>query len=380
MKYGSIILLVPVLVPVETKEQSLMGRAKGEDRGLFQKPKGSGVWWIRWHDQDGREHRQKAGTKANAKLLYAKRRAEKLQGKVLPELNRRDKLAPTVREAYKEFEAEMKAKRTWKRDEEHLRCWEAGLPGLRLDQIQPRDLERWKLEAGKTFAPATCNRHLAFLRRLFSLALRDSLLESSPFTRGKVKLMQENNARCRFLDAQEEAALRERMDPKGWLLVALAMLTGLRQEEQFALQWVNVNFATRFLTVPRSKHGMKRNVPINDRAVAILREMKEDAGGSPWVFPSNNHGRFGSNGKALPETHLAANNFCRRRFKPALEQAGIEDFHWHDLRHCFASKLAMAGVDLLTLKELLGHRTLVMVMRYAHLQPQHQHAAVAKLL
>ncbi|GMU51062.1 MAG: hypothetical protein AMXMBFR33_02080 [Candidatus Xenobia bacterium] len=357
-----------------------MARPGGKDRGLYEHPKGSAIWWVCWFDKDGKRNRQKAGTKANARLLYAKRQAEKLEGKILPERNRREKLAPTIREAYHEFEAELKAKRTWKRDEEHVRCWEAALPGARLDQIQPRDLERWKLEAARSYAPATCNRHLAFLRRLFSLALRDGLLESSPFTRGKVKLLVENNARCRYLDDKELASLREKMDPKAWLLVELAILTGLRQEEQFTLRWASVNFTTRFLTIPRSKHGLKRNVPLNDRAVEILRDLKEDAAGSQWVFPSKNHGRFGPDGKSLPETHLAANNFCRRRFKPALDQAGIEDFHWHDLRHCFASKLAMAGVDLLTLKELLGHRTLTMVMRYAHLQPQHQHAAVAKLL
>jgi Phage integrase family len=79
------------------------------------------------------------------------------------------------------------------------------------------------------------------------------------------------------------------------------------------------------------------------------------------------------------ETPLDAQNFVNRVFLPALRRAKIGDFHWHDLRHTLASRLVMAGVDLRTVQELLGHKTLVMTLRYAHLSPEHQLEAVQRL-
>jgi len=106
---------------------------------------------------------------------------------------------------------------------------------------------------------------------------------------------------------------------------------------------------------------------MNDTVRAILGGLSSRLR-SPWVFPSDT-GR----------TPLDAENFINRVFRPALESARIENFRWHDLRHTFASRLAMAGVDLNTIRELLGHKTLAMTLRYAHLSPAHQLDAVQRL-
>ena len=128
-----------------------------------------------------------------------------------------------------------------------------------------------------------------------------------------------------------------------------------------------MNLANRVLTIPRSKHGGSRHVQLNDTAMAILRALPSRLQ-RRWVFPS-----------ATGKTPMSANNFRYRVFDVAVRQAKIEDFTWHDLRHTFASRLVMRGADLRSVQELLGHKTLAMTLRYAHLSPAHLHKAV-KLL
>ena len=89
---------------------------------------------------------------------------------------------------------------------------------------------------------------------------------------------------------------------------------------------------------------------------------------SRWVFPSE-----------TDETPLDPKNFMSWVFVPALARAGIENLHWHDLRHTFASRLVMKGVDLRTVQELMGHTTITMTLRYSHLSPAHQLEAVQRL-
>src|SRR5207247_4627316 len=89
---------------------------------------------------------------------------------------------------------------------------------------------------------------------------------------------------------------------------------------------------------------------------------------SPYVFPSE-----------TGESPLNANNFINRVWNPARKKSSLADLHWHDLRHTFASRLTMAGVDLRTVQELMGHKTITMTLRYAHLSPTHQLEAVQRL-
>jgi integrase len=145
------------------------------------------------------------------------------------------------------------------------------------------------------------------------------------------------------------------------------MHTGFRQGNLFQLRWQDVNFDTGVITVPRSKSGEAYSVPMNDEVREILRSLPSRLRGE-WVFPNKKGSR-----------PLGAKNFVRRVFKPAIKKAGIEDFHWHDLRHTFASRLVMAGVDIRTVQELMGHKTLAMTLRYSHLSPEHKLDAVQRL-
>jgi integrase len=154
---------------------------------------------------------------------------------------------------------------------------------------------------------------------------------------------------------------------ENWPLVAVAIHTGLRRSEQFQLRWEDIDFATGIVTIPRSKHGGLRRVRMNDTVRELLR-VRPSRLKSPYVFPSS-----------TGESALDACDFVRRVFVPALRKAAIEGLRWHDLRHTFASRLVMAGVDLRTVQELLGHKTPAMTLRYAHLSPEHQLDAVQRL-
>ena len=135
--------------------------------------------------------------------------------------------------------------------------------------------------------PATVNRELSFLRRIFNVAIADGLAETNPV---KAKLFaKENNARVRFLTPEEETRLREEIGADEWPKVALAIHTGLRRGEQFALRWEHVGFATGVITIPRAKSGEKRHVPMNDEVRELLPELSqppEEPLGSSRINPT----------------------------------------------------------------------------------------------
>ena len=213
--------------------------------------------------------------------------------------------------------------------------------------------------------PATLNRYRALLSLTYSLANRNGKVSVNPAR--LVRLRKENNARVRFLDAQEEATLRAKIRelyPEGEPEFDLAVHTGMRRGEQHRLRWQDVNLKQGVLTIPRSKHGEKRHVSINSTARAALEALGRRRDGSGYVCPgpAEERGRD-----------------WQRWFEETVQAAGIADFRWHDLRHTFASRLVMAGVDLRSVQELMGHKTISMTVRYSHLAPTHLQEAVERL-
>ena len=270
-----------------------------------------------------------------------------------------------------------------------------------LDQINAFEVERWRsgrLKAGTS--PSTVNRDLNVLRSALRLAVRWQLLATFPL--GEVKALKVDTApRVRFLDHDEETRLRdalsarddvrraERESANGWRLargyevwaplgkytdhltplVLLALNTGLRRGELFNLRWRDVALGRAELTVDGSgaKSGQSRHVPLNLEALAVLKTWRGRAVADPdaYVFPGAEGGRLED---------------VKSGWLPIVAAANVQAFRFHDLRHSFASRLVMAGVDLNTVRELLGHADLKMTLRYAHLAPEVKAAAVAKLV
>lgn len=144
----------------------------------------------------------------------------------------------------------------------------------------------------------------------------------------------------------------------------LALNTGLTLSELYGLEWGNVNITRRILTVPRPKNGEMRHVPLNGPAIAALALLEKGSEGIGPVIRNADGG---------PLTGP------RYWFEPAIRSAKIHSFSWHCLRHTFASRLVMAGVDLRTVQELMGHKSIQMTVRYSHLTPKHTLAAVETL-
>jgi len=150
-------------------------------------------------------------------------------------------------------------------------------------------------------------------------------------------------------------------------MVLLSLNTGMRRGEVFYLKWQDVDLMKRQLTVEgtTSKSGQTRHIRLNSEVWQVLKAWNEQNDGE-FVFVS-------------PVTGKSFDNI-KRSWSLLRNRAGLSDFRFRDLRYTFASKLVMAGVDLYTVKELMGHSTIQMTERYAHLAPEHKASAVETLV
>ena len=146
-------------------------------------------------------------------------------------------------------------------------------------------------------------------------------------------------------------------------VLVVALNTGMRRGELFKLRQEDVDFQNRFVRVVDSKNGESRGIRMNQTLLATHQKIPKRLD-SPYVFA-------GKTGK--PRVDI------KKRFATALRRVGIENLRFHDLRHTSASHLVMAGVDLATVRELLGHKSIDMTLRYAHPSPDHKRAAVQRL-
>jgi site-specific recombinase XerD len=336
---------------------------KKQTRGVYEKVPGSGVWWIRYADSTGRIRREKVGNKGAAIKLYQKRKTAVLEGKKLPETLRAKKVS--FNELAKDaLEYSKMHKRSYGDDEVRMAKLQEQFGQRSADSITPQEIERW-LSARTKNRPATLNRYRALLSLTYRLGVQNGKVNVNPAR--LVRQRREDNGVIRFLSLEEETKLREVIErdcPHHLPELELALNTGLRLSEQYGLAWDCVSFERKSLTIPLSKNGKTRHVPLNETSITALRTAQTQNNDQPWVFLN----RFGQQLKSP-----------RQWFDDAVEDAGVKDFTWHCLRHTFASRLVMAGVDLRTVQELMGHKTIQMTVRYAHLAPKHQLAAVERL-
>lgn len=341
-------------------------------RGIYEKVPGSGIWWIRWTDSQGKLHREKAGRKSDAKTLVDKRRTETIQHKKLPEQFRVKLTFGTLcDDALEHSRATNDSKVTYDLELKIGRLSpEFGLRDA--SAITKQEIVRWlTTEAEKReWKASTRNRWQAAFSLVYRVAIENEKIDKNPAA--GIRRKTENNARVRFLSAEEEIALRNVILSSRFPALVhqldLSIHTGMRAGEQFGLKWNQIDLERRILTLPKTKNGKPRHIPLNATAVTALKALKQKAdASSDSVFPSS---------RAAGESLQSARGW----FDKALADAKIKGYSWHCNRHTFASRLVMAGVDIRTVGELLGHKSLSMTMRYAHLAPAHNAAAVDRLV
>src|SRR5216683_1941580 len=338
-----------------------------KQRGIFEKQPGSGIWWICYFDQFGKKRREKAGTKSVAIKLYGKRKQQVLEGKKLPENFRKPfvKFSQLLDDA---LAYSKRNKRSYKTDIPRiasLKDWFGSHPA---EELTPKEIENVLARAAdkEKWAPSTFNHYRSLMSLCYRLGILNRKVTSNPAR--SVTHRREDNNRVRFLTEEEEKKLRKVIETK-WAShmpeLDLAINTGLRKGSQYSLTWDMVDFRGRMLNIPRTKNEEPIHVPLNDAAVAALRVVHSRGEGKGRVFQSAKTGEPLENG--------------RHWFDDAAAEAQIKNFRWHDLRHTFASRLRMKGAPLEDIADVLGHKSLTMTRRYAHLGPNKLHAVVSLL-
>lgn len=325
--------------------------------GVFKK---GNDWYIDYH-VNGRRKREKVGpSKRLAESVLAKRKVEIAEGKFL-DIER--KLKVRFEDFAKEYMEYSKAnKRSWKRDVVSLKNLLPVFGDKYLAEITPLMVEQYKNRRRDQVTPATVNREMALLKNMFNKAIQWG--KAAENLVAKVKLFKEDKGRLRLLTEEELERLLEVAPPHLQPILVVALNTGLRKSEILNLKWDDVDFQQERILVADAKNREWREIPMNLAVFKALVSIERHPE-SPYVFCKPNGQPYGN---------------VRKSFEKALRIAGIENFRFHDLRHTFASHLVMAGVDLMTVKELLGHKSLEMTMRYSHLSPAHKRKAVDLLL
>lgn len=308
----------------------------------------------------GRRKREKIGLNKNlAETVLRKRKVEIAENRFL-DIKKEEKLK------FEDFTSEY--------IEIHLkpnnRSWEtAALPNIKrlkafflgkyLHEITPLMVEKFKIERRKEVGPATTNRALTWLKAMFNKAIAWGKFEGVNPVKG-VKFFRENNERLRYLEKEEIIKVLSHCHDHLKPIVVVALNTGMRRGEILGLKWHDIDFRRDIIYLFRTKNDERREIPMNETVKTALIKVRKHPE-SPYVFCDKNGRPFYN---------------VRKSFSTALKKAGIVNFHFHDLRHTFASHLVMSGVDLNTVRELLGHKSLDMTLRYAHLSPDHKRRAV----
>jgi integrase len=340
-------------------------QASGKEILMYKR---SNIWWM-CISHNGRKIQKSLGTsnKKVAQAVEAKIRTELVEGSYFEKLI-------GINKTYKEMMNKFMAEHAPKVSSSMRKSYATSLTHLNpffcesnLLSISPKMVSRYKvLRNSEGAAPASINRELSMLSVAFNVAIKEwEWLKENPVSR--VSNEKENNARDRWLTEEEEKCLLE--NSPGWLgeIIIFSLNTGLRLGELISLEWSRVDIDKKTIFIDKTKNGDRKTIPLNKNALKVInslskvRNIKND-----YVFLNRR------SGKINPVSLSVA-------FRRSLEKAKITNFRFHDLRHCFATRMAQKGIDLYMISKLLGHKNIKMTQRYAHHCPESLRSGVDAL-
>ncbi|MBA4419048.1 MAG: hypothetical protein C0392_14260 [Syntrophus sp. (in: bacteria)] len=320
------------------------------------------IYWIAYAGLDGRISRESSGGdkfKAAEDLLIERKQSVR-EGKQ-PEVKK------ITNHIFKELATQYKVWIEGRQSSAKVKGYVIGQLETRFGTIPLRRFNMMLVEQlqtdliAKGHKNAYTNKVLNVLKAMFTKAVEWEMVEEDILRRvRKVKGLREDK-RLRFLTVQECHNLINVCDKHLKPIVITALNTGMRRGEMLGMQRKHLDLTHGFILLDKTKNGDRREIPINNTLRELFQSLPKRLD-SPYVF-------------FHPETGLPYGEI-KHSFETARKRAGLEDLHFHDLRHTFASHLVMAGVDLATIKELLGHKDIKMTLRYAHLAPAHKTQAV----
>lgn len=321
-------------------------------------------WWIELRYQ-GKRYREAVGPDRELAIdVLAKRRVEIRENKFFPQ--KQKPLKPiNFHDFIKEYLpisfANKKQSTKIKTNElSIMRNLDKVFGEKNLGEITNWNIDQWRSNRKKEVKPGTVNRELTTLKTMFKKAIEWKKIKENP-TVG-IKLFQ-TQGRLRYLMPDEVDLLLSNCSKHLKPIVTVAVHTGMRRGEILTLQKSQVDFKLGIITLPNTKNGTVGHVPIDQTVTDILRSIEGDG---EYYFKS-----MIKRGEPLSRIDKAFGHAC--------EKSGISDFHFHDLRHTFASAHIMNGTSLYELSVLLRHKNVQMTQRYAHLAPNHMKERVRKL-
>jgi integrase len=326
-------------------------------RGLYERPPGSGVWWINYY-QDGKQRREKIGSKSAAIATYRNRKDAIREGRKLPQLrsSRFVSLAELIDDAL-EY---VKGHKDLRNYESKAVIVKKAIGARPASELLPLDIERFLNSHCKS--NGTYNRYRAFISLCYRQGIRNRKVTANP-ARDTIS-KRESAGRLRFLDHDEYKRLItsiNKLFPEHLAEFVVSVHTGMRLSEQYTLTWSQVDTANKEIHLTKTKNGTDRTVHLNADALAAINGLKRGKG-NERVFPRE--------GETFD---------TRSWFHPCLKDAEIHGYTWHSNRHTFCSWLAMAGATMKEIQEAAGHKSITMSARYSHLTPKHRASVVERI-
>ncbi len=328
-------------------------------KGLYKR---GNVWWCCYKDLTGKVERLSTGHTDHDKAIeFLTERKFNVQKGIEPEVIQN--INYTFQELAEKYSEWSQRQRGYEKKKFFIKTLVDVFSAYPLKSFNTLIVENYqnaRLKRGNK--PASVNRIVGVLKHCLHKGLEWDMVNENVFKKvSRVKPLEMNNKRLRFLSVEEIhtliASCSEHLKP----IVITALNTGMRRGEILNLKWDMVDMKHGFILLDITKNGERREIPINGTLRTALEALPRRLDGG-YVFYDHKTG----------ERYQQV----KHSFATALKKTGIRDFRFHDLRHTFASQLVMAGVDLTAVSKLLGHKSLTMTLRYAHLSPKHMTQAV----